>query len=342
MPLIQPKAPGEVSPSVDQPAVENGLKMAVDAANGDIKQNQAPNLLPAEIARLGLGKAIDATTPHPWESKSAYQAKEVKDESITFINEGSREINYSEIVRSYFELQGSIETSVKVPNKPIEVAVAADASRSLNQTRIARGKTIHTRTILFGIGGQQDTISKFDGDLTNWISVSYDSDHSHYQDLKELISVLNDKTSKKSREVSISAEGKEILAQLCYEFLLNLGGITHYVSSVTLGAMTYFLEVYSARSEAAAIRNTVKTPRIGGYTQKTSGVIKYSKSQSKGEKIGRMIQQGERDQVPPDGEAVIRYAFTPLTSLVSNPTLRDGLQEAVRNYMSEQLNTCSK
>ena len=318
MPLLQPKAPSEESPPVDQP---DGVvrSSSVAATNGELEYND--DVVPAEIARLGLGKAIDATTPHPWESKSAYQAKEVKDESITFINEGSREINYSEIVRSYFELQGSIETSVKVPNKPIEVAVAADASRSLSQTRIARGKTIHTRTILFGVGGQQDT--KFDDDLTKWSRGNY------IGDTDPLI-------------VSLPEKDKPKLVQLCYEFLLNLGGITHYVSSVTLGAMTYFLETYSAKSETAAIRSTTKIPRVGGYTQKTSAIRKVARLRSDGEKIGLMTQDDDRAKVAPNGEAVIRYAFTPLTSLVSNPVLRDGLQEAVRNYMSEQLNTYSK
>jgi hypothetical protein len=31
-----------------------------------------------QLAQLGLGKALDATNPHPWASKSSYQAKEVK------------------------------------------------------------------------------------------------------------------------------------------------------------------------------------------------------------------------------------------------------------------------
>ena len=29
------------------------------------------------LTQLGLGKALDATNPHPWSSKSSYQAKEV-------------------------------------------------------------------------------------------------------------------------------------------------------------------------------------------------------------------------------------------------------------------------
>ena len=30
-----------------------------------------------QLTQLGLGKALDATNPHPWASKSSYQAKEV-------------------------------------------------------------------------------------------------------------------------------------------------------------------------------------------------------------------------------------------------------------------------
>ena len=35
-----------------------------------------------QLAQLGLGKALDATNPHPWASKSSYQAKEVKKPSL--------------------------------------------------------------------------------------------------------------------------------------------------------------------------------------------------------------------------------------------------------------------
>ena len=31
-----------------------------------------------QLTQLGLGKALDATNPHPWASKSSYQAKEVR------------------------------------------------------------------------------------------------------------------------------------------------------------------------------------------------------------------------------------------------------------------------
>ena len=31
-----------------------------------------------QLTQLGLGKALDATKPHPWASKSSYQAKEVR------------------------------------------------------------------------------------------------------------------------------------------------------------------------------------------------------------------------------------------------------------------------
>jgi hypothetical protein len=39
-----------------------------------------------QLTQLGLGKALDATNPHPWASKSSYQAKEVSLPITTFIH----------------------------------------------------------------------------------------------------------------------------------------------------------------------------------------------------------------------------------------------------------------
>ena len=279
------------------------------------------------ISELGLGKAIDTTLSNPWANKKAYKAREMKLEDLIVTNEGNRVKRFAEEIESYFEVQGRIEQSVKIPDKPIDMSVAAEAHRSHNSSYSIQGTTVLTRTISFTIGAPLvprqsrqvdgidgipellvDSRSTFEKRLDKWVKARCDgsdlgADHQY-----------DDKTN-----------------SYCREFLESLGGATHYVSSITLGAMSY--KVKSSIRSAAKIsqESSVKVPRAVGI--KTSATAKRGslRKRSDEQEIGQIPENGVI-QIRSPAEAVIRYSFTPLTNLVSNLELRAHLQRAIQQY----------
>lgn len=196
-----PVLPSLTPASTDAPSTE--------ASNFTILEGEGKRL-----KRLGLGKAIDATHPHPWTSKSPYQAKDVAtNKDLVITTEGHHVQNFTEVVQNYFDIQGSLESSLTIPNQPIGIGVAADVHRSQTDIQIIRGKTVSTRTIAFKIKWEGGKKTRFEQHLEHYLE----------------------------REKGLQQEQKSE-AELCYEFLKSLGGITHYISSVTLGAMEYSVQ----------------------------------------------------------------------------------------------------
>ena len=277
------------------------------------------------ISELGLGKAIDATLSNPWANKKAYEAREVKLQDLVVTNEGNRIKRFAEEIESYYEVQGRIEQTVKIPDKPIDISVAAESHRSHSHSYSMKGTIIHTRTISFEIGGPPcgvdavdggdkildavvDTRSKFEKRLHQWVKA-----RSEESDL-EADQEYDDKTN-----------------AYCREFLESLGGATHYVSSITLGAMSYKVKTSSSSTTQVSQQSSVKIPRVGGPTTSTTVKTGSSRSRSDEQEIGQIPEDGVI-KVRSPAEAVIRYSFTPLANLVSNLELRAHLQRAIQQY----------
>ena len=293
------------------------------------------------ISELGLGKAIDATLSNPWANKKAYEAREVKLQDLVVTNEGNRIKRFAEEIESYYEVQGHIEQTVKIPDKPIDISIAAESHRSHSQSYSMKGTIIHTRTISFEIGAAApcgvdavdggdktldvvvDTRSKFEKRLHQWVKAK--SDESDLEADQE----YDDKTN-----------------AYCREFLESLGGATHYVSSITLGAMSYKVKTSSSSTTQVSQQTSVKVPRVGGPTTSTTVKTGSSRKRSDEQEIGQIPEDGVI-KVRSPAEAVIRYSFTPLTNLVSNVELRAHLQRAIQQYLEsfkkrESLLTMSK
>ena len=262
------------------------------------------------LAELGLGKAIDATLKHPWANKKAYQAREVsREEKLLVTNEGCRYESFDEYVETHYEVQGTIETAVKVPSKPIDASVAADLSRSHTHAKRISGKNITTRTISYKMNiSSAGNPTPLERSLDTWVE---------------------SKGGKK--------DGKhtDITNSYCRDFLIDiLGGATHYVSSITLGAMEYETHVVASDSNRTSTRVKANIPRIGALKTSLHVSKTSTHKQEKSEKIGIFPKDDEKMiALRTPSEAVIRYAFTPLTALISNSDLRKYLQEAIQQYI---------
>ena len=292
------------------------------------------------VSELGLGKAIDATMSNPWANKKAYEAREVKLQDLVVTNEGNRIKRFAEEIESYYEVQGRIEQTVMIPDKPIDISVAAEAHRSHCRSCSMKGTTILTRMISFEIGSSPCGVDAVDGG-DKILDVAADTRSKFEKRLHQWVKARSEES-----DLEADHEYDDKTNAYCREFLESLGGATHYASSITLGAMSYKVKTSSSSTTQVSQQSSVKIPRVGGPTTSTTVKTGSSRKRSDEQEIGQIPEDGVI-KVRSPAEAVIRYSFTPLTNLVSNLELRAHLQRAIQQYFEsfkkrESLLTMSK
>lgn len=112
------------------------------------------------------------------------------------------------------------------------------------------------------------------------------------------------------------------------ELFVKTFGITHYVSSIKLGAVVY--EEVTSTSKQTKRKGGA---HIGSQIAKGDASVSASKMlfrrSKKLQTIGRIrFQDGEVTE-----EAVIGFMIEPIHNLVKNPVLKSGLQRAVQNFI---------
>ena len=220
---------------------------------------------------------------------------------------GNRYESFDEYVETHYEVQGTIETAVKVPSKPIDASVAADLSRSHSHAKRISGKNIITRTISYKLSCLSMQSSE----------VSSVDNATHFE--RSLDAWVESKTGKKDGKYTDDTNS------YCREFLIDaLGGATHYVSSITLGAMTYETQTVSSTENHTSTHVKANIPRIAALKTSLHLSTTSTRKQEKSEKIGIFPKEDEEQMIAfrTPSEAVIRYAFTPLTALIANRVLR--------------------
>ena len=325
-PSEKPKEPEEKTPSEKPKEPEEETPSETPKEPEEKRILWPEGLLPDEVERireLGLGKVIDTTLPKPWANKKAYEAREVKLQDLFVTNEGNRINRFAEEIESYYEVQGQIEQSVMIPDKPIGSFVAAEAHRSYNSSYSAKGTIIYTRTISFEIGAAPCGVDAVDGgDKT--LDVVVDTRSKFEKQLHQWV-----KAKSEESDLEADQEYDDKTNAYCREFLESLGGATHYVSSITLGAMSYKVKTSSSSTTQVSQQSSVKIPRVGGAKTSTTVTRGFSRKRSDEQEIGHIPEDGVI-KVRSPAEAVIRYSFTPLTNLVSNLELRAHLQRAIQ------------
>ncbi len=285
------------------------------------------------IQELGLGRAIDATLPQPWVNKRAYQAKKFPSMSeLVVTHEGNKVKMISEQIENYYEMQAQVAAGIDVPNKPIEISIAAESHRSFGTSYSLTATTITTRTITFNVWHHNDgKRMEIDGIVESEAKPLSEHKSKFEMDLQRWVKEKKEKEEKKGNEGN--DEGDVYL-----DFLKALGGATHYVSSITLGAMRYHLKRKEFSRKKVAQESHIKVPRLADSKASASLVSQCFRSKAVYQQIGQ-VSFDEGEQPKPikfrtPSEAVIQYAFTPLTNLVSDPDLQYNLRLAIRRYLT--------
>ena len=285
------------------------------------------------LQELGLGVAIDITAKHPWVTKSAFQAKRVKKEELIVINESNKSHREREQVETYTSIQQGLESSFRPdPTTPINVTVAADFHRSDTRSKTIDSKTILTRTVAFrareplGRGRDEESKEDFEKRLHEWLVK------------KKCYPVICGEH--KSNKCGLYSETTN---HHCIDYLKELGGVTHYVSSITLGATRYQVILNSTLFNSLSASSEVSAHTIASASTKSKASRKVFQSHSKEQNIGKLPEgTGNILQFRTKGEAVVKCSYNSLSNLVSHPQLRKLLEMGINEYIDLKKNGTRK
>ena len=106
--------------------------------------------------------------------------------------------------------------------------------------------------------------------------------------------------------------------------------LTHYISSISLGAAEYSMSTKSKFSFGAGVKGS------GGKAAKGSAGMGSSKSEEKSNQRDQHIG-GDLDTVKRgEGEAVVGFEILPVHMLVRQEKVRDAVQTAVKHYLERE------
>ena len=251
------------------------------------------------------------------------------------INESNRSHRSREQVETYTAIQQGLESSFRPdPTTPINVTVAADFHRSSSRSKTINSQTILTRTVAFrakdplGRSGN-DSVGKedFEANLHNWL------------------------VEKKCYPVACDVHTNSLTCGLysettnhhCIDYLKELGGVTHYVSSITLGATKYQVALNSTFFTSLSSSSEVSAHTFATASAKSKVSKKVFQSHAKEQYIGK-IPEGNGDilQFRTKGEAVVKCSYNSLANLVSHPQLRKFLESGINEYIDLKKNGTRK
>lgn len=274
------------------------------------------------LQELGLGVAIDITAQHPWERKSTFQAKKITFGELIVINESNKYRKSKEHVETYTAIQADLESGFRPdPTKPIHVTIAADAHRSSSRSKTIDSKTILTRTVAFCArdpASRHQNPENFEKNLKKWL-----------EEIKGCYESNYDKTT----------------TTLCIQYLNELGGVTHYVSSITLGATKYNVSLNSTLFTSLSTSSGVKAESFVTSSVKTKTSSKVFQSKQKKHHIGRVPNDGHEGRIinfRTKAEAVVKCSYTSLANLVSHPRLRKIVERGINQYTDFKKNGIRK
>lgn len=283
------------------------------------------------LEELGLGVAVDITAKHPWVSKSAFRAKSVSTKDLIVINESNKFHKSREHVETYSDIQAGLESSFRPdPSKPINVTVAADFHRSNTRSKTIDSQTLLTRTIAFRAkdpASKDESKNCFELNLHKWLVKEgcYPQCDKHYPNLCKCHSYA-DTTN-----------------HHCICYLKELGGVTHYVSSITLGATKYHVSLNSTVFSSFSSSSGVSADTLLTASTRLKGTRKVFQAQSKVQRIGKIPNDDSNIlQFRTKGEAVVKCSYHSLANLVSHPQLRCMLERGIHEYIDSRKNGTRK
>ena len=301
------------------------------------------------IIDLGLGRGIDATNPTPWKNKTSFQVRPVTFINIIGTEEGGCVHSYDREVTSISETRGKASSSVTNPKFAITVGVEAEFDQSSSDRYKVVGMKVLNRTISFKdhcIDSEVQPHLESDSletQLCKWIMRKADSDEPHDENVNATIQMakLNEEQSHESLILQfkqLSVRDKEKMVEHCTKFIAQFH-VTHYVSSIQLGASGYEVLTRSRLSRKLGIGGHIGVEKIA------SGDLSATYSKNRSDKASNIRRIGVielKDGIPTvkrgsHQEAVVGIQVKPISDLVMMRELRTPLEKALLKCLRKHM-----
>ena len=263
--------------------------------NGDLESGVKPDgLTSTELKTLeeySLGRGIDITLPNPLDSRCGFTCKLTTGAYTIQKNCATETHKQSLIILSRSEVQAGLKLGATAPQAPVRAFASAQFSRS--ETMSKRVKYKHVSSNRYDVYKAKRN--------------NLETDLEDYRDQHK-----SDKN-------------------WCRAFLKEHGNMTHYVSSITLGAMKYEMEMTEGRNLGGRLSAGVDNP-LGVVMEGSIGLGSDQEwSEAQTGMIGEFSENGETVKK----ETAIFYEYTLLSHLVTDPKIKKCLDDAIRNYLEE-------
>ena len=317
---------------------------------------------------LGLGRGIDATREKPWLQKGSFQVRNVNYDLLIGTEEGGMVEAYQNEVNSIQNIQLGMKASVTVPTQtgPVKVGVDCEHSRSVSNSRRVIGRRVINRNIAFRedcyshlpyfqLKATKDSTDtaitrdewSFEDMLSKWILDEIHAVKHKLVSTETLEKILEGVPPSHvfhqwyKEKMEIEEINHQILKEICYKFVAYFQ-ITHYVSSITLGALEYtvftehefFKSVSQSTSAGFNMASLSGSASVSwGKTSKSYEVKKVGtiqKSDNKAIDSGYFVPRGTY------AEAVVAAEFKSITHLIHNPRLKPALTDAIADYIDKR------
>ena len=280
---------------------------------------------------MGLGRGVNVTDSHPWTNKGSYQVRSIIPSDLLETNLGGNQQMYQHEISSERVQQGSLKASVAIPNSPVNVGIDMEMSRSVTGTRYVIGRKVQNRTISFK---ENASFKQFEEKLCKWILERIHEGDSSLLPKKDTYFDSSAQPNPVEVIEEILKDGKTNMQDYCYRYISECH-ITHYVSSVELGAAEY--QVYTSEEYYRKFGSSgnVDVNKVLQSSSSFEDIFKFTNVSKDVKKIGVISKDGTVAPGSP-GEAVIGVRFLPITNLVTLPQLQSAVEAMLLKYIDSE------
>ena len=319
---------------------------------------------------LGLGRGIDSSDPQLWKNKTPMQIRSVNNDLTNIIGTDESGIidKYQKVVSSLKTQQAKIQTSLSDPTSDIKIGLDAHYSQSSTSTVSVKGTQVKTRTISFRyqfddlpvhadlaetsiqtsmFSAIDSGYATFENNLATWLIAQVADDQKHgiippTPDIRKLKgkTALEKLSAYASQIPGVNSVEAEALGNACRTFMFEFG-VTHYVSSIQLGALKYSVESRQTQTTNKGVGGNVGVGSKASASASTDVTSKTSQSTSQEQEIGHFNKDGVVRRNTSD-ESVIGFQLQPISNLVRVPRIRLALVTAIELYLQSKTDDTGK
>ena len=331
---------------------------------------------------FGLGRGVDATRAKPWLNKTSFQVRPLRFGKLMGTEQGGSVEAYEDVVNSVQTLQLELKQSVSVSSAPVNIGTDGEHTRSTSNMRHVVGRRVHNRTISFReefdeipfagsraqpttrvllaaegeeaqpqkMAPQVEEEPTFEEKLAKWVLERLCREGKCDSAMRERVRAFGDESPvvifEKWFEGVPPAEHADTLKQiyeLCLDFV-KCFHVTHYVSSLNLGALEYSVITEEDYSREMGLAGSFGLEDVVSVVLKPKGKysLRKTRKSTRVKRVGLIKNPDSGDYYVPRGtyaEAVIGVEVKPIQLLVRHQYLRRSLRHAVAHYIEEQRDT---